>query len=127
MPIILRRVLFRMVTRSQNRHLVPVGRVIVKEVARLPVDLARAELVAPQMQQLLVHRPRAHLADFAQAPEHREFGVCHAHVGFVGLYVCRCYGLQLGGRRRVEEFLQDGLVEVILGPGDELFEVDFAD
>lgn len=49
MPIILRRILFSMITRRQDRHLMAINRVIVEKVARLFVDLARAVLVPPHV------------------------------------------------------------------------------
>lgn len=35
-------------------------------------------------------------------------------------------GLQFSGWGGVEEFVEDGDFKVVAGPGDELFEVDFA-
>lgn len=87
MPVILRRVLLSMVTWRQNSHLMPVDSIVVEEVTCLLVDFPRTELITPQMQQLLVHRPWAELADLAEVPEDRELGVRDAHVGFVGLHV----------------------------------------
>ena len=58
--------------------------------------------------------------------EDRELRVGHAHVCLVGLYVCRGDGLEFGGWGGVEEVMEDGEVEVVAGPRDEFFEVDFA-
>lgn len=59
MTIVFGGVLLSMVARRKNSHLMSVDGVVVEEMARLLVDLARAVLVAPQVQQLLVHRVRA--------------------------------------------------------------------
>lgn len=66
MPIILRRVLLRMVARRQDSHLVTIDSVVIEEMARLLVDLARTVLLTPQMQQLLIHGPRAKFGYLAQ-------------------------------------------------------------
>lgn len=55
-----------MVAGRQNSHLVPVDRVVIEEVPCLFVNLARTVFVAPEMQQLLVHGPRAQFGDLSQ-------------------------------------------------------------
>lgn len=55
MPIILGRVLFSMITRRQDSHLVPVNGVVMEEMASLLVYLPRTVLVAPKVKQFLVH------------------------------------------------------------------------
>lgn len=59
MTVILGGVLLSMVARRENSHLMSVDGVVVEEMAGLLVDLARAVLVAPHVEQLLVHRVRA--------------------------------------------------------------------
>lgn len=98
--VVVRRVLLRVVAGSNDGLLVSVDRVVVEEVARLLVDLARTVVVAPEVKETFVHRPRAQLLDLAQPSEDGEFGVGDAHVGFVGLHVGRCDGLQFGGGGR---------------------------
>lgn len=105
----------------------PINRVIVEEMPCLLINLPRTVLVAPEVQQLLVHRPGSQFGDLAQVSEGGEFRVGDAHVGFVGLDVCRGYGLEFGGWGGVEKFVEDWELEVVAGPGDEFFEVDFAD
>jgi len=124
-PVILGRILLRVVTWRQDGHLVPVDRVVVEEVARLLVDLPRAVLVAPEVEQSLVHGPRSQLRDLPQASEDRQFLVRHAHVRFVGLRVGSRGGLQFGGRRGIEERLEDRQVEGSAGVLDEFLKVDF--
>lgn len=55
MPIIFRRVLFSMITRRQDSHLVPVNGVVMEEMASLLVYLPRTVLIAPKVKQFLVH------------------------------------------------------------------------
>ena len=126
MPIILGRILFRVITRRQNRHLMPVNGIVIEEMPSLLINLPGAVLVTPEMQQLLVHRPGSRLCDFAQVSECREFGVGNTHVCFIGLDVGGGDRLEFGGWGGVEEFVKDGDFEVVAGPGDEFFEVDFA-
>ena len=108
-----------MITRCEHSHLVPINSVIIEEVSRFLIDLARTILVPPDVQQFLVHRVRAQFGNLAQVAKGRQFGVCHAHVGFVGLHVCSCYGLQFCCGRGVEEFVQHRDGEVVACPSDE--------
>ena len=96
-------------------------------MARFLVDLARAVVVAPDVQQPLVHGPWSELGDLAEIAECRELCVCDAHVGLVGLDVGRCDGFELGGWGRVKELVEDGKFEGVARPGDEFLQVDFAD
>lgn len=66
MSVILGRVLLRVIAGSQHSHFVPVDGVVVEKVSCLLVDLARTVLIAPQVQQLLVHGPRAQFGDLSQ-------------------------------------------------------------
>ena len=50
MSIILRRVLLSMITRRQNRHLMPINRIVPEKVSRLLVNLPRTILITPDMQ-----------------------------------------------------------------------------
>ena len=95
--IVVRRVLFRVVTRRDHGLLVSIDRIVVEEVARLLVDLPRTVLVAPEVEEPFVHRPRAQFLDLAQPPEDGELGIGDAHVCFVGLHVGCRDGLQFGG------------------------------
>lgn len=97
---------------------------MVEEVARLLVDLPRTEVVAPDVEQFLIHGPRAKLRNLPQASEDRQLLVRHAHVRFIGLSVGRCGGLQFGSRRGVEECLQDRQVEGSASILHELLQVD---
>ena len=54
-----------MITRRENGHLVPIDRVVMEEAARLLVDLSGTILVAPDVEQFLVHGPRSQFGDFA--------------------------------------------------------------
>ena len=94
-----------MITRRQHSHLMPVNSIVIEEMSSLLVDLPRAVLIAPQVQQLLVHRIRSQFRDLAEVSEGREFSVCHAHVGLVRLHVGRCYRFELGSRGCVEEVM----------------------
>lgn len=121
-PVIVGRVLFRVITGRNHGHLVAVkgavvvisisilsflsdattdNSLVVEKVTRLLVDLARAVVVAPNVQQSLVHRPRSELGDLAEVAECRELCVRDAHVGLVGLDVGRCDGFEFGGWGRV--------------------------
>lgn len=113
MTVIIRRILLSMITRREDSHLMSVNRIVVEKVSRFLIDLARAQLVTPHVQQLLVHRVRAKFGDLAQVAKGRQFGVCHAHVGFVGLHVCGCDGLEFCRGCCVEEFVQHGDREVV--------------
>ena len=55
-----------MITRRQDSHLVPIDSVVVEKATGLFVDFARTVLSAPQVKQLFVHGPRAHLANLSQ-------------------------------------------------------------
>ena len=126
MTIILGGILLCMVTRRKNSHLMSVDGVVVEEMAGLLVDLARAVLIAPHVEQPLVHRVRAKLGDLPQVPENTQLRVRNAHVGFVRLHVVVRDGFQLRCGCRVDEFFEDREVEVVSGPGNEFLKVDFA-
>lgn len=66
MPIILRRILLGVITWSQNRHLMSVDSIVIKEMSSLLINFSGTVLVAPEMQQFLVHRPGSRLCDLAQ-------------------------------------------------------------
>lgn len=104
----------------------PVNGIVIEEMPSLLINLPGAVLVTPEMQQLLVHRPGSRLCDFAQVSECREFGVGNTHVCFIGLDVGGGDRLEFGGWSGVEEFVKHGDFEVVAGPGDKFFEVNFA-
>lgn len=104
----------------------PINSIVIEEMPSLLINLPGTVLVAPQMQQLLVHRPGPSFRDLAQEPERGKFGVGDAHVCFVGLDVGGGDRLKFGGWGGVQEFVEDGEFEVIAGPGDEFLQVDFA-
>lgn len=60
-------------------------------------------------------------------PEDAKLGVGNAHVCLVGLHVCCRDRLKLGCRGGVEEFFQDGEVEVLACPANEFLEVYLGD
>lgn len=127
MPIILGRVLFSMITRRQDSHLVPVNGVVMEEMASLLVYLPRTVLVAPKVKQFLVHWPRTQFGDFSEISEDREFFVSHAHIGFIWLDIGSGYGFQFCSRSGIEEAIENREVERVASPCDELLQVDLAD
>lgn len=97
------------------------------EETSLLIDFARTVLVAPHVEEPFVERPGTEFCNLTEVSKDGELGVCYAHVGFVGLDVGGCDRLELGGGGGVEEFVQDGKIEGVSGPGDEFLEVDFTD
>lgn len=69
--VVFRRILLRMVAWRENRHLVSVDRIVMEKVPGLLVDLSGTIFVAPQVKQLLVHRPRSEFRYLSQTPEYR--------------------------------------------------------
>lgn len=87
-----------MITRRQSRHFVAIDGIVVVEAFDLVGHFAHRVLVFPVVEESLEHAEGAEFVFFTQTTEDAEFGVGHAHVGFVGLDVGFCYWFQFGGR-----------------------------
>lgn len=125
--VVIRTITLGMVTRRQNRHLMPIDAVIIVKMADFLRNLPRRERVAPCVQQFRKHAPRPQPLDLAQAAEDGEFGVRDAHVRLVALDVVCGDGFEFRGRHGVEEGGEDGEGEGGRRPVDEGFEVGFGD
>jgi len=91
------------------------------------IDLPWPQPLPPIMHQPLPHAPGPQLLHLPQPPKDTQLIIRHAHIRLVRLHIVARDGLQLRGRGRVDEFVEDGELEVGGGPADEGLEVGLGD
>mmetsp|Transcript_27668 Transcript_27668/g.81901 ORF Transcript_27668/g.81901 Transcript_27668/m.81901 type:complete len:286 (+) Transcript_27668:455-1312(+) len=127
-PVVVRRVVLRMVRRREHSCLVPVDRVVREEVLDLGKHRRWRLGAAPQPKAPREHRNRPAAVHLSQPAKDGQLVVRHAHVGLVRLRRrARAQWLQLRRRRRALHACKLRIAQMLRAPPQEAPQVLLAD